>query len=148
MHECASHSEQREVGNVKKKEGEDSGQGWAEGTGKAKASTKEAEKVHGGGGGNSKMGDKPKEGWRGEEGGRKGKRGVSREGGSCRQQTIVTIEAWQLKEAGWSANAKMAMVATCVYKEWKATAYVRQTERRKSVLTRCTSTPHILTPHF
>ena len=36
---------------------------------------------------------------------------------------------------------------TCVYKEWKATAYVRQTHRRKRLLTRCTSQPHILKAH-
>ena len=40
------------------------------------------------------------------------------------------------------------MTGTWVYKEWKATAYVRQTQRRKSVLTLWTCRPHIFTPHF
>ena len=48
-------------------------------------------------------------------------RGVSREGSSCRQQTVVTIEARQLKEAG-SARTEVELVDTWVYKEWKATA--------------------------
>ena len=63
MHECASHSEQREVGNVKEKEGEGSGQGWKEGTRQAKTCAKEAEEIHGGGGGKACVGEKPKEGW-------------------------------------------------------------------------------------
>ena len=121
MHECAPYSEQREVGNVKEEEGEGSGQGWEEGTGQAKACAKEAEEVHGRGGGKACVGEKPKEGWRGEEGGRKGMRGVSREGSSSRQQTMVTIEARQLKEAG-SARTEVELVDTWVYKEWKATA--------------------------
>ena len=58
---------------------------------------------------------------------------------------MVTIEARQLKERAGSAKTEIEMVDTCVYKEWKATAYVRQTHLRKRVLTLYTSTPHIFT---